>query len=63
MGSRDREKKKHKKNNILTTDKELIVESTDKNIKINEQMENQMNVIFTKYSNIKNRLNKLWNQV
>jgi hypothetical protein len=63
MGSKDRENKKHKKNNILTTDKELMIETTDKQIKINEQMDNQMNVIFTKYSNIKNRLNKLWNKV
>ena len=63
MGSKDRENKKYKKNNILTTDKELMIETTDKQIKINEQMDNQMNEIFTKYSNIKNRLNKLWNRV
>ena len=63
MGSKDRENKKHKKSNILTTDKELMIETTDKQIKINEQMNNQMNEIFTKYSNIKNRLNKLWNRV
>ena len=63
MGSKDRENKKHKKSNILTTDKELMIETTDKQIKINEQMNNQMSEIFTKYSNIKNRLNKLWNRV
>jgi len=62
MGSKEK-KKKHKKNNILTTDKELIVDTSEKNIKINDQMENQMNVIFTKYSNIKNKLNKIWNRV
>jgi hypothetical protein len=61
MGSKSR--LKEKKSHILTTDKELNVEITEKNIKINEQMNNQMNVIFTKYSNIKNRLNKLWNKV
>ncbi len=61
MGSKSR--LKEKKSHILTTDKELNVEITEKNIKINEQMDNQMNVIFTKYSNIKNRLNKLWNKV
>ncbi len=62
MGSKEK-KKKHKKSHILTTDKELIVDTSEKNIKINDQMENQMNVIFTKYSNIKNKLNKIWNRV
>ena len=61
MGSKSR--LKEKKSHILTTDKEIIIDSTDKQIKINEQLDNQMNVIFTKYSNIKNRLNKLWNRV
>ncbi len=65
MGSKSKSKSrlKEKKSHILTTDKELNVEITEKNIKINEQMDNQMNMIFTKYSNIKNRLNKLWNKV
>ncbi len=52
-----------KKSHILTTDKELIIETTEKDIKTNEKMDIQMNKIFTKYSNIKNKLNKLWNQV
>ncbi len=51
------------KSHILTTDKELIIETTEKDIKTNEKMDIQMNKIFTKYSNIKNKLNKLWNQV
>ncbi len=54
---------KGKKSHILTTDKELIIETTEKDIKKNEKMDIQMNKIFTKYSNIKNKLNKLWNQV
>ncbi len=59
MGSKSKEKKSH----ILTTDKDKIIETTEKNIKMSEKMDKEMNEIFIKYSDIKNKLNKLWNKV